>query len=1688
MGNVPGAAPQGGFQDLPSYLNELPNCPYVSQVILGVGKILKSLKCQHDEGGSCVVKIFIKKEEKDLTHYVKQLELLRSKFSIQLKPGVIVMQKIDDTPRAAFLIRQYFAHNLFDRFDTHPYLTLIEKKWITFQLLTALVQMHDAGVRHGDLKTENLMITTWGWLFVVDLAWYKPAYLPVDNPADYTTYFEISSRRRCYLAPERFTHGEDYASTQEEKQQPGLAGSDGLVTAAMDIFSAGCCIAELFLEGETIFDLEGLLAYRDGRRDVTTVLQKIPDQNIRRLVAHMIQRDPAKRFSARKYLKHANAFPTYLHTFYTFVGSLLDPKISMPDLKVQALKHYQHRLLQKVVGELRFPRDQVSEEEDVFFYQPQPSSAAQQAVFDSGQNALRDFIQRLEVSLGRLDEPGAEGTTEGEGSSAAPPLSGRSEAGSCQEGSVATNGAWEEEEEQLDLDPLGRGRGNGLIVIVSVILSCVQNVRYSLNKLSCLSLMLRFGPYLDAQVILDRLVPYAVCLLSDSDGVVRASAVQSLTKLFSYIRAVPASDAHIFQEYIFPALSRFPSDPDELVQLVYAQSIVLLIETAKRFLDMSTGADADGLCKQARPSRTHAQQNSAVGESETGSDGLATRRAERVRMNIENRETNKTGDFRKIDSELGSLQDLCLKVVIKLLTEGGTSVKCALLACITRICILVGRSKVNNELLPHLITVLNSRDWLVRAAFLEHVTGLGVVVGREAFQNFILPCLEQALFDVEETVTRRVLHALASLCELGLLERRLLIQFLPKIIPLLCLPSAWIRNEAIHLLVSLSRVLGLAKTFCFVIPALRPVLKAPIVVVDWLSLAHSLKPPLTRQQVSNMIQSLEADSGVASSSRLPVSSSSLPSSSIAVSSLLPARIPGSSSPPTDVDLYQQTQQQTDNSKGSTPPGVETEMDADVKKVVSTYLQRMAGKAKQVGLSLHQLPGFALGRRGNGADHSDASFLVEEMYRRASDRVPVYVVSIQRTAPDYSQILAQRSGQNDVSSGSAAAVGTPGGAASATGSGVPSSSSATGLSFSMDTSPPLSAPAKRLQARIDLMAQQHQSFSAGFSLDNNNPSPGGSSASSLAQEVAAKALPGSMTASAQLTPTDSFQDGKSRRRPLVIKQPKIQIAEYVKNALELPQEPPQHGKLVLSSLSFSKFYRNFHALSVVGYAEPRPAVKWEPKGVLLTSLLEHDACVNALALSRDNMFLVSGGLDGKVLVWDVSPFKFQPVARSAVTHLQGGRVYALCMCDDSHAVAAANDQGQLRVFKIEIADAKTEDDHANQANKRIIGKSEIRTINCEAEGALLAVEHFNSLCESVLVGATQRGNLYGWDLRAKPNSVQLGQIWSLKVPPALGLITKLAVGPSPFALVVGTTRGFLLTWDLRFQIPVQVWHHHHKTAITALQTADTVSILPPELTAERSQPLSSQPFKGPLVFAAAAGSNEIAGFDLFTNECRAAFRVVSEAGSQKLNNVLSKGSAARTGSHPTSSRSNSSSSIQTGSHPASSRSNSSTLIPTVRAYEGEMPGLDETFFQDDDVMKAATNRNRSIRSFLISPEQFCLTGGSDATVRYWDLRQPRESYRVVGRDLGPFSVRYDGKREKNLAIFQEVLSASEAISEQKESQAKRQRRIREAFAQQRRGPVPASPAHQDEILAMQAIEFPQKMLATAGRDGVVKIWV
>eukprot|EP00061_Rhincodon_typus_P010021 g33969.t1 len=243
MGNqLAGIAPSQ-ILSVDSYFSDIHEFEYDKS--LGSTRFFKVARAKHREG-LAVVKVFaVQDPSLPLTTYKQELEELRQR--LLGAANCVAFQRACFSERAALLFRQYVRDNLYDRISTRPFLGHTEKRWVAFQLLTALEQAHRAGVRHGDIKTENVMVTSWNWVLLTDFASFKPTYLPEDNPADFNYFFDTSRRRTCYIAPERFVDGTMFSTELEAARDATTPLVDlthnnqrtrGELKPAMDIFSA----------------------------------------------------------------------------------------------------------------------------------------------------------------------------------------------------------------------------------------------------------------------------------------------------------------------------------------------------------------------------------------------------------------------------------------------------------------------------------------------------------------------------------------------------------------------------------------------------------------------------------------------------------------------------------------------------------------------------------------------------------------------------------------------------------------------------------------------------------------------------------------------------------------------------------------------------------------------------------------------------------------------------------------------------------------------------------------------------------------------------------------------------------------------------------------------------------------------------------------------------------------------------------------------------------------------------------------------------------------------------------------------------------------------------------------------------------------------------------------------------------
>ena len=55
---------------------------------------------------------------------------------------------------------------------------------------------------------------------------------------------------------------------------------------------------------------------------------------------------------------------------------------------------------------------------------------------------------------------------------------------------------------------------------------------------------------------------------------------------------------------------------------------------------------------------------------------------------------------------------------------------------------------------------------------------------------------------------------------------------------------------------------------------------------------------------------------------------------------------------------------------------------------------------------------------------------------------------------------------------------------------------------------------------------------------------------------------------------------------------------------------------------------------------------------------------------------------------------------------------------------------------------------------------------------------------------------------------------------MGGITCLHVGQTIHTVIAGTSRGFVVVYDLRYEIPVQMWRHYDRQPITTLYSQES----------------------------------------------------------------------------------------------------------------------------------------------------------------------------------------------------------------------------------------------------------------------------
>jgi phosphoinositide-3-kinase regulatory subunit 4 len=463
------------------------------------------------------------------------------------------------------------------------------------------------------------------------------------------------------------------------------------MTWAMDIFSAGCVIAQMFLESE-LFSLAQLYKYRRGEYDpVITHLSVISDKDVREMISHMIQLDPEKRYSADHYLKfwEGKVFPSYFYNFlHQYMWLVTDPSSGNSPMSGA----------QKNLGEAdeRISRVFYDFDKISYFLGYQTERPTTQVTPRNSRLGLGHFPVHLSIPNHEL----------------------------CV---------------SADMEP---PEDDGTLIFLTLIVSSMRTTARASSRIMACDILLAFSERLTDEAKLDRVLPYLMTLLrKEETDMVIISAIRTITQLLQLVHMVTPINSHVLVEYVLPrmeiALGSKGRTPSPLVRATYASCLGSLATTARRFLEMAASLRADGSMPITDPEVEPGADAEANFESVF--DNAGRQLFEVVESHAKQLAEDPDAHVRR--AFLASVPELCmffqehsndilLPHLNTYLNDRDWTLKCAFFDTIVGISTFIGSTSLEEFMLPLMIQALtDTEEFVVQAALhsLAQLAGLGLL-------------------------------------------------------------------------------------------------------------------------------------------------------------------------------------------------------------------------------------------------------------------------------------------------------------------------------------------------------------------------------------------------------------------------------------------------------------------------------------------------------------------------------------------------------------------------------------------------------------------------------------------------------------------------------------------------------------------------------------------------------------------------------------------------------------------------------------------------------------------------------------------------------------------------------------------------------------------------------------------------
>ena len=751
--------------------------------LLNDGIMYKTVIISSDKDQSpLLLKIFYKDDynEKDKMQFEVELEKILKLQKIVLsehKLNVVPTINIKNTYRSGIIYRQYIGISLKERMYLMPYLTNIDKIWITFQLLYSFHNLNKMQIYHGDIKPENILLTSNLSVYLADFATYKPAYIYVNDLASYTYYFgsyNSDNLKGCYLAPERLCMDKNFSETEDKN-------------SAMDVFSLGLVIAELFLE-KSIFDFKALLNYKKQEISQTMLeelLKGISNEKIKNIILDMIKIDPKERITIEDALKKftKEVCPITMTGFLFHLNLIINKtEFWKPDLLIGFLYRYWNTIWKLIYGPSIVPEP---------LFQRMNFPIINKLIVDNPINKKNSMFTKDKNGIYSVDDYIL----------LFDPL----------EGIINF--------EYKDVNIFKKKNNEECVfIIINYILQNMQNTKYETSNYVAIEMLKNFCIKLPDIMKLQLIIPYLI------DNIRRSSYTTKLTSLnyiFEILYSInykelvlPVTEYNYFDSYIYPNILKFYKPKKPYLVIEFLNNIDKIIDLELKFLNITL---------KSRIKRLNDTINEENKNSET-----------KDKDNKRNKKNKKIENiYNDYDSYLESFQDKLFGVINDII--GSINEIDLIIIVIRKLPFLLdfyGRRKLN-EFSKFIINNFNNNEWIIQQEILTQIPKMMNTLGRNVFDNYFIPCMEMLIgSNSNEFKTYKLIDVINELLKMEILTPKNGANFLIKLLPYSIHPNLLIHNKIFDLIKNLLNTLTQEQIFLYLQKDFIPYLKIPFVSLN----------------------------------------------------------------------------------------------------------------------------------------------------------------------------------------------------------------------------------------------------------------------------------------------------------------------------------------------------------------------------------------------------------------------------------------------------------------------------------------------------------------------------------------------------------------------------------------------------------------------------------------------------------------------------------------------------------------------------------------------------------------------------------------------------------------------------------------------------------------------------------------